>query len=237
MVSVAHTYRLSLTALLLGAGVVATFLLLWILNNPLSTWTGVDLGFLFLPLALWACLLLLSRFFAPEGPAWDPARTGKRWVFSALPFAQRLLSDMAWFALVLGLLAAVPTMTSAISNRPGGPELASFEPYVQVFGSMALWGSVVLAPVALARAIAETRPGFGALLPSPWSRLAFIGVSYVLLANGGVLNLAFGFQGFTYWLALAIALGLGYVALVIRNRLNERLQPRPSFSFAPNWCS
>ena len=211
MVSVAHTYRLPLTALLLGTGVVATFLLLWILNSPLSTWTGVDLGFLFLPLAVWACLLLLRRFFVLEG----------------LPFARRFLSDVAWFALVLGLLTAVPTMTSAISNRPGGPELASFEPYVQVFGSMALWGSVVLAPVAAVRAIGEARPGFGALLPSPWLRLAVIGVGYVLLANEGVLNVAFDFQGFTYWIALTVALGLAYVALIIRNRLNERLQPRP----------
>ena len=210
MASVAHTYRLSLTALLLGTGIVATFLLLWILNSPLSTWTGVDLGFLFLPLAVWACLLLLRRFF----------------VLERLPFARRLLSDVAWFALVLGLLTAVPTMTSAISNRPGGPELASFEQYVQVFGSMALWGSVVLAPVAVARAIGEMRPRFGVLLPPPWSRLAVIGVGYVLLANGGVLNVAFGFQGFTYWLALTVALGLAYVALVIRNRLNEPLQPQ-----------
>ncbi len=210
MVSVAHTYRLPLTALLIGTGIVATFLLLWILNSPLSTWTGVDLGFLFLPLAVWGCLLLLRRFFVLEG----------------LPFVQKLLWDLAWFALVLGLLTAVPTMTSSISNRPGGPELASFEPYVQVFGSMALWGSVVLAPVAVARAMGEARPGFGVLLPTPWSRLAFIGVGYVLLANGGVLNVAFGFQGFTYWLAFTVAIGLAYVALVIRNRLNEPLQPR-----------
>ena len=208
MVSVAHTYRLPLTALLLGTGIVATFLLLWILNSPLSTWTGVDLGFLFLPLAVWACLLLLRRFFVLEG----------------LPFARRFLSDVAWFALVLGLLTAAPTMTSAISNRPGGPELASFEQYVKVFGSMALWGSVVLAPVAVARAIGEMRPRFGVLLPPPWSRLAVIGVGYVLLANGGVLNVAFGFQGFTYWIALTVALGLAYVALVIRNRLNEPLK-------------
>ena len=225
MVSVAQTYRLPLTALLLGMGIVVTFLLFWILNNPLSTWTGVDLDSLFLPLAVWACLLLLSRFFVPEGLAWGPTRTGNRWLFSALPFAQKLLSDLAWIALVLGLLTAVPTMTSAISNRPGGPELASFEPYVQVFSSMALWGSVVLVPVAVARAIAEMRPGFGVLLPPPWSRLAFIGVGYVLLANGGVLNVAFGFQGFMYWLALVAALGLAYVALLIHNRLKEPLQP------------
>ena len=63
MVSVAQTYRLPLTALLLGMGIVVTFLFFWILNNPLSTWTGVDLDSLFLPLAVWACLLLLSRFF------------------------------------------------------------------------------------------------------------------------------------------------------------------------------
>ena len=232
MVSVAYTYRLPLTALLLGAGTVAVFLLFWRLNSPLSTWIGVDLGFLSLPLAVWVCLLLLSRFAMLasrtelDGLAWGPAR-GTGWRLSwALPFAQRLLSDLAWFALVLGLLTAVPTMTSAISNRPGGPELASFEPYVQVFGSMALWGSVVLAPVAVVRAIAEVRPGFGVLLAPPWSRLTVIGVSYILLANGGVLNVAFGFQGFTYWLALAIALGLAYGALVIRNRLNAPLQAR-----------
>ena len=46
------------------------------------------------------------------------------------------------------------------------------------------------------------------------------------MANGGVLNVAFGFQGFMYWLTLAAALGLAYAALVIHNRLREPLQPR-----------
>ncbi len=228
MVSVIHTYRLPLTALLLGTGIVATFLLFWRSTGLLSTWIGFDIGFLWTPLAIWTCLLLLSRFEAPAGRR-EPDGLAWRRLFSALPFVRRLLSDLAWFALVIGLLSAAPTMVSAISNRPGGPELASFEKYVQVFSSMALWGSVVLAPVAVMRAIAEVRPGFRVLLISPWWRLAFIGVSYILLANGGVLNVAFGFQGFILWLALTVAVALAYVALVIRNRLNQPLKPRMLF--------
>lgn len=224
MVSVAHTYRLPLTALLLGAGIAATFLLFWRSTGLLSTWVGFDIGFLWTPLAIWTCLLLLSRFEAPAGRKPDGLAWGR--LFSALPFARRLLSDLAWFALVLGLLSAAPTMVSAISDRLGVSELPSLEPYANVFGSMALWGGVVLVTVAVARATAEVRPGFGVLLVPPWWRLAFIGASYILLANGGVLNVAFGFQGFILWLALAVAVSLAYVALVIRRVLNQPLKPR-----------
>ena len=225
MVSVSYTHRLPLAVLLLGAGIAATSLLFWRSNSLLFTWVGVDLGFLFIPLAIWACLLLLSRFEVPvdrrkpDGLAWGR-------LFSALPFTRRLLSDLAWFTLVLGLLSAAPTTVSAISNQLDVPELPSLEPYARVFSSMALWGSVVLVTVAVARATAEVRPGFRVLLISPWWRLAFIGASYILLANGGVLNVALGFQGFILWLALAVAVGLAYVALVIRRILNLPLQPR-----------
>ena len=61
MVSAAHTNRLPLTALLIAAGLVAGFLLFWRTASPLSARSGVDLDFLFPPLFLWTCMMLLGR--------------------------------------------------------------------------------------------------------------------------------------------------------------------------------
>ena len=91
---------------------------------------------------------------------------------------------------------------------------------------MALWGSLVLVPVAVVRAIAEVRPGVRALLATPWTRLAALGIGYALLANGGILDVAIGFEGFTHWVALGVVLGLSYGALVLRRMLAEPVEPR-----------
>ena len=61
MASAAHTNRLPLTALLIAAGLVAGFLLFWRTASPLSARSGVDLDFLYPPLFLWTCLMLLGR--------------------------------------------------------------------------------------------------------------------------------------------------------------------------------
>ena len=233
MVSAAQTNRLPLTALLVAAGLVAGFLLFWRTASPLSASSGVDLDFLFPPLAAWSCFMLLSRLAVwarhsrLAALTWRPTRSGDGLRAStALQFGQKLFTDMAWFLLVLALIAAIPTMAIAIADRTGGEGLASVVPYTHVFGSMALWGALVMVPVAVARAVADMRPGVAALLAPPWSRLAALGVGYVLLANGGVLDVAFGFKGLTHFVALVVILGFSYGALVLRRMLTEPIQPR-----------
>ena len=233
MVSATHTNRLPLTALLIAAGLVAGFLLFWRTASPLSARSGVDLDFLFPPLFLWTCLMLLGRIVVWARHSrlaeniWRPTLTGEGLrMATVLVFGQKLLTDLAWVALGLASLAAIPAMIAAVANRTGGEGIASIVPYTHVFSSMALWGSLVLVPVAVFRAIAEVRPGVRALLAPPWTRLTALGVSYALLANGGILDVAIGFEGFTHWLALGVVLGLSYGALVLRRMLAEPVQPR-----------
>ena len=233
MISAAHTNRLPLTALLMAAGLVAGFVLFWRTASPLSASSGVDLDFLFPPLAAWSCFMLLSRLAVwarhsrLAALTWRPTRSGDGLRASTvLLFGQKLLTDLAWMFLVLGLLSAIPTMAIAVADRTGGEALASVVPYTYVFSSMGLWGTLVMVPVAVLRAVADMRPGVGALLAPPWSRLAALGVGYVLLANGGVLDVAFGFKGLTHWVALVVVLGFSYGALVLRRMLTEPIQPR-----------
>ena len=233
MVSATHTNRLPLTALLIAAGLVAGFLLFWRTASPLSARSGVDLDFLYPPLFLWTCLMLLGRIVVWARHSrlneiiWRPALTGEGLrMATVLVFLQKLLTDLAWFALVLATLAALPAMTVGVADRTGGEGIASIVPYTHVFSSIALWGTLVLVPVAVVRALAEVRPGVRALLAPPWTRLAALGVGYALLANGGILDVAIGFEGFTHWLALGVVLGLSYGALVLRRMLSEPVEPR-----------
>ena len=107
-------------------------------------------SFLLFPLVLWACLFLLSRLVGwARGTrlaelSWLPPQLGRniagRRVAAALSFVQRLFAEFSWAALTLGVLAAIPGLPAAISSVPDGPDLASWEPYVEIFGSLALWG-------------------------------------------------------------------------------------------------
>ncbi len=238
MVSAARTHRLPLSAVLLLAVVAAGFLLFWRTASPLSESVGVDLDFLFPPLALWSMLMLLgllAEFAAGTRYAmvtWRPSRSsaGVR-LADVLSYWRKLMADLAWFALALSTIAAVPTLVTAIEERAGGPDLAWLPAYVHVLHSMSQWGILLMIPVAVARTLAEARPELGALLPSPWSRVAALGVGYALLAGGGVLDVAFGFDGTGTLLALGGGLGLSYGAQVVRNVLRASPTPRllPAF--------
>ena len=195
-----------------------------------------NFSFLLPPLVLWALLLLLSRAASwargikLTGLSWLPPHlghkvTGRR-VVATWSFAQRLLAELSWTALILGLLAAVPRLPAAISAVPDSPDLASWEPYVDAFGSLALWGSLVLIPLAVVRAVAEVVPVVGRLLAEPRWRLPALAAAYVLLSDGGVLNVAFTFDGSELLLATAGVLALSYGALVVRNAL-QASQHRP----------
>lgn len=233
MVTAAPSYRLPLTALLLAGVFAAGFFLFWRTASPLSAWAGVDLDFLFPPLALWAALTLLGRLAAWAGGTrlaslrWRLTRSGRELrAADALNAARRFLTDLAWFWLALALIALVPAITEALSEREGGPVPDAVLPYVAAFGLMPVWGLPIMALAAAVRGAAEVRPAIGEALPMPWWRLVTLGVGYVLLSEDGVLNEAVGFDGSSLLTASAAALGLSYGALGLRHVLKAPLQPR-----------
>ena len=238
MVTAAPSYRLPLTALLLAGVLVAGFFLFWRTASPLSALAGVDLDFLFPPLALWAVLTLLGRLAAWAGGTrlaslrWRLTRSGRELrAADALNAARRFLTDLAWFWLALALIALVPAMTESLSEREGGPVPDAVLPYVAAFGLMPVWGLPIMALAAAVRGAAEVRPTIGAALPMPWLRLVALGVGYVLLSEDGVLNEAVGFEGSSLLTASATVLGLSYGALALRNVLKTPLQPRLANAF------
>ncbi len=235
----APAQRLPLTALLLAGVLVAGFFLFWRTASPLSAWAGVDLDILFPPLAWWAVFALLSRLAAWAGGTrlaalrWRFTRSGDGLrAVAVLAFARKLLWDIAWFGSALALIAAIPAVTEALSVREGGPVPDAALPYVAAFGLMPAWGLPVMALVAVSRAVAEVRPGVGAVLPTPWPRLAALGAGYVLLSGDGVLDAAFGFDGSPLLMALAAALALSYIAMVLRNVRNAPLRPPLAYGTA-----
>lgn len=230
MTTAAYAQRLPLTAMLVTAAVVAGFFLFWRTASPLSGWTGVDLDFLFPPLLPWALLMLLGRAaaWAGAGPlaalTWGPTRSGRTLRASdALPLAERVLTDLAGFALVLALLDTVPTMAVALAERFDGAVVDGIPAYTRAFGAMG-WSILILAPVAALRALTVARPAIGAVLAPPWSRLAVLGAAYVLLAPNGVLSAAVGVDGFAFRFVLALAMGIAYGALILR-RISADLGP------------
>ena len=185
-----------------------------------------EFSFLLPPVVLWAVLLLLSwaaSWARGARLSWLPDSLGRKLtgqrMIAAWSFAQRLIAGLAWTALIVGFLAAVPRLPAAISALPDAPDLASWEPYVEAFGFLVLWSALVLVSLAIVRAIAEVVPVVRGLLAEPRWRLPALGVAYVLLSDGGVLNIAFTFNGSELLLATGGALALSYGALVVRNAL------------------
>ena len=107
MRNTALSRRPALTATLLAASTLAALV-----------WAGLDLRFLGLPLGLCGALLVLSRLALwlrgtnmAERVIWRRRRAGEAAtrvlrLTEVLPVAQRLLADLGWTALALGLLSA-----------------------------------------------------------------------------------------------------------------------------------
>ena len=231
MTSTVTNRSLLLMASGLAAVLLAAGLLLGGPGGPVAAWTGLDLHYLALPIALGCGLMLLNRLLllarqtvAGRGAdAWlsDTSDKDTPWrLLASAPFVlTRLSLDFGRMVLVLGVLSLVPELAATISERPGGPDLTSLTVYLQSFGSLAYLGVLLLLPFVLVRAAAEARPNVLTLLEFPLVRLIAFGVAYVFLADRGVLQVAFDVQGSTVLLWLGLALGLSYGASTLRNVL------------------
>jgi hypothetical protein len=226
-------------AALLVGGTLAVLVLTGGADAPLSRLVRLDLGFLALPVTLCGASLALGRlalslrgteFAARVGlrlrnPA--PARRVLR-LEEALPALHRVLTDLGWTALGLGLLSSVPALPGLVSDHPWAPDIAHLAHYLGAFGSLALWGALVLAPFIAARAVATVRPDAGAIAGLPRAQLAALGGAYALLAPGGALPAAFGLDGLWPLLAFSLAVALSCAAAALRGAMAIR----PSLSLA-----
>ncbi|MCY4583392.1 MAG: hypothetical protein OXE50_11440 [Chloroflexi bacterium] len=230
MKNAARSERPALMAALLAGGALVVLALLRGADSPLSSLTRLDLGFAALPLTLCGLLLALGWFTLwlrgtqmAERVTWQlQARNGATRVLrlaTALTLAQRLLADLGWAVLGLGLLSSLPELPRVVSGHPWLPDIASLGRYLDGFGSLAVWGIFLLAPFITARAVAEVRPNVGAVVEIPRRRLAALGAAYALLADDGALSAAFGLDGFWVLFGLVITLVFSVAASVLRGLL------------------
>ena len=223
----------TLGASLLAAAVAFGALALLDTDGLLHQWSGLDLHYLAIPLALASVLLLLSEV-ALWGQAtrlaplltWQTMLAGHQYLIPVLTIAHRLLSDLAWVVLAAGLLASVPELPSTASAHPSVPDVTSVEPYLRPFDALVAWAILLLLPFVIARAAAVVWPAVGRAIRLPAGHLVAFGFAYVLLGDGGVLSTAFDFPGSMVLLGLGLALGISYVALVLRFVTNMPLPPR-----------
>ncbi len=222
--------RPDLAAALLAGGALVALVLLWGADSPLSRLLRLDLSFMALPVALCGLLLALGRLalwmrgseFAERVTL--RVRVGRGGVrllplAEVLPVAHRLLTDLGWTALGLGLLSGASDLPALVSGLPWVPDVASLSPYLRGFDSLAAWGILLLAPFIAARAVAEVRPSVAAVVGFPRVHLAAFGAAYALLGVDGALSAAFALSGAWALLAVGLAVGLSYAASVIRRAL------------------
>ena len=224
------------TSLLAAAATFAALALLGT-DGAFHRWSGLDLHYLAIPLTLASVFLLLSEVALwGQGTrlasllTWKTTLAGRQHSLPVLAIAHRLLSDLAWVGLAAGLLASVPELPSTVSAHPSVPDVTSVEPYLRPFDALGTWAILLLMPFVIARAAAVVWTAVGRAFKFPAGHLVAFGFAYVLLVNGGVLSTAFDFPGSIPLLGLGIALGISYVALVLRSVVNAPRSPRTALS-------
>ena len=198
--------------------------------------TGLDLNYVAWPLAAAAAFSLLGRIAswlkADGARSWLLGRMGFReaaarpapgWVGPVLQTVESLSGSLVWLVLCLGALLAVPKIPTTISHLPLGLELERVRPYLGVFEDLAPWALLVLGSITLIRLAAASFPVVLSVAPVPYLRLSALGVSYIVLAKGGVLDTAFNAHSPQLLLAVAAALGLSYFSTVLRTVPDQEL--------------
>ncbi len=230
--------RLPLTIVFLLVAIPSMWILLRGPDGWVDYWTGFDFHYLSFPIVLGGTLLLLNRAFLLIGLPAVGQRITKRLgltkdgggvrssIAEAAPSVlTRLPLDLGWMVLVLGLLSSVSHLPSTISRGTGGGDLVSLAAHLEAFDSLASMGVSLLLPFVLLRAAAEIWPVILQVIKVPRVRLAAFGAAYVLLADGGILTVAYGLEGTRILLSLGMALGISYGASLLRQYLRA-VQPR-----------
>ena len=237
MRSIAFDRRPALTTALLAGGTLAALVLLWGADSTLSRLVRLELSFLTLPVTLCGALLTLGGLtLLLRGTEFTTRvalrRTGRPVtrvvrLDGALPGIHRMLTDLAWTALGLGLLSSASALPGVISDHQWVPDIAPVAHYLGGFDSLAVWGALILAPFLAARALATVRPDVGAIIRFPRAQLAAFGAAYALLGVDGVLSAAFGLGGAWPLLGFGLALALSCAASAIRRAMAIRPREGP----------
>ena len=202
--------------------VVVASLLLLSTNGAVHRLSGIDLHFLVSAFVSFGLLTLLGTlavlaqrrhmgtcilgFASRVGVIQRQAKL--RWPKHVFPVAGRLLTDLGWTALLVGLLGAIPDLASAVTSRISGAELGSVRPYFDVFSPLSTWVLIFIAPFVAARAVSVVRPVVAQAIKFPWLRLLILAASYVALSENGAIAEAFGVDGsgLLPWLTLTLLL-------------------------------
>ena len=207
---------------LASAGIVAASS--WILgtDGPVHQKTGLDLHFLARTLTFFGLLALLGRlaivaqrvnlgqrFIGIASRLGMRRQEGNvRWPSHVFPVARRLLTDCGWAVLLVGFLGSMTQVAGAIADHPSWSDLDRMSPYLEVFGPLSSWALMFLTPFIAARAAAQIWPAVGQAVKLPWVRLLVLALSYVALAEKGLLLEASSFDasGILPWLTLTLVL-------------------------------
>ncbi len=229
---------------LASTGIVAASALLLGADGPVHQSTGVDLSFLVGIFTGFGLLTLLGTLAGPAqrrklGPRLlrfasrigGSRRLDKlRWPPLAFPVAKRLLTDLGWMVLVVGMIGSIPSAGGAVADRVDGLEFSSFGHYLEVFSPLSRWALIFLAPLVAARTASVIWPAVGQVVRLPWVRLLVLAVSYVALSERGVFLEAFEVDGsgMLPWMTLTLVFSYGAKVLAGAARVTSRGRLRNS---------
>lgn len=229
-------YLPALTTVLVAGGTAAAIALLWDADNLLSRLVGFDVSFVTLPATLCGALLTLGRLalwlskteFAARlavRRSDKPAASATR-LAEVLAAVHRLLTDLSWATLVLGLLSSLTEWPGLKGSQEAAPDLVAPAHYLGGLESFVVWGALLLAPFIAVRAVATFRPDIGVIAGWPWVEVAVFGVAYALLSADGALSAAFGLAGNWPLLGFGLTLALAYAASATGRALAIKSQGR-----------
>lgn len=130
---------------------------------------------------------------------------------------QALAEGLALTLLASAIIAAVPKVPIIFSARSGGFDLASLQPYLEVFDSLLLWAIAVLAMFVVARSAKEIWPAYRNCWEFPRRRLLVLTAMYILLADDGLFFVALDLSAGPLVPLLALAIALPFLSSTVRN--------------------
>ena len=221
--------RLATAAVLLSGAAVAAFLLFGDANHELSDLVGIEVGFVTWPVGLCVGLMTIGRLCLWLSNSELAAHVSVRRSHesAAIPMRladvlvgiHRLLTDVGWAALVLGLLSSVTEWPGLQVNHQAAAESVAPAHYLGGLESFVAWSALLLATFITARAVATVRPEVGTIVGWPVMPLAGFGIAYGLLADNGALAAAFGLDGTLPLLGFALMAALAWAASAIGRAL------------------
>ena len=174
----------------------------------------------------WVLLVIALALFLPyiTSVLQAAARQPMRRRFGLPLRAALLAADCGWVVLLLGIVSALPGVADTIPKDRFAAAWEEAGPYLGILDSLATWALILLIPFIILRAVGSFWLSAGAAFGFPLVRLVLLAAALVVFSENGVLTTAFGFPGAQIMLVVALALGLSYLATVLRNvaRLSSR---------------